>query len=365
MNYYENLNGINFSVGPVQMDTETKLIGFNDLPYFRTEEFSKINKESEMLIKKLVNADDSSRAIFLTTSGTGAMEATVQNLFTDKDKVLIINGGSFGSRFVELCKIHNIQFEELILTTGSQVKIEHLNKFRNKGFTSLIVNIHETSTGVLYDIETLRNFCNEENLLLVVDSISSFLSDPYDMKKNNIDITIIGSQKGLALPPGLSIIVMSERALNKINTNTVKSLYFDLKKYLNDGERGQTPFTPAVGILLQLNEKLKRVNSMGIDYYINKAYELSNYFREQIKYFPFEIASESLSNTVTPLYVRGNMKAHDLFEYLKDNYNIYLCPNGGDLKDKLIRVGHIGNISKIDIDKLINAFCEMKERNLI
>lgn len=365
MSTYENLNGINFSVGPVHMDNETKAIGSSDSPYFRTKEFSDITFENETLIKKMVNASNDSRVIFLTTSGTGAMEASVQNIFTPKDKVLIINGGSFGSRFVEICKIHNIPFEELLVNKGKQIDAEKLNNYKNKGFTGLIVNIHETSTGTLYDIKTLKKFCEEENLIFIVDSISSFLADKYDMQENNIDVTIIGSQKGLSLPAGLAIIVVSNRAIERIQSNVVKSMYFDLKTYLKDGERGQTPFTPAVGIFLQLNEKLRRVDSLGIDHYINKVNELATYFREKIKDYPFEIASESLSNTVTPLYVNGNMKAHDLFEYLKDNYKIYLCPSGGDLKDTLIRVGHIGNLNKSDYDKLFKALDEMKEGNLI
>lgn len=365
MEYYRDLKGINFAVGPVEMDDETREIGGVKLPYFRTDEFSNIAKENERLIKNIVNSGEDSKAIFLTTSGTGAMEATVQNMFSNNDKILIINGGSFGSRFAELCKIHDVDFIELKLETGRQIRKEDLDKFKNIGLTGLLVNIHETSTGLLYDIELIKEFCKNEKLFLVVDSISSLLADDYDMKKNMIDVTIIGCQKALALPPGLSIIVMSKRAINRVKNNKVKSMYFDLKRYLKDGERGQTPFTPAVGIILQLNNKLNRINELGVDYYIRKTQEVADDFREKIKEYPFEIASESLSNTLTPLYVRGNMKAHDIFVYLKSNYNIYLCPNGGALKDKLIRVGHIGNLSKKDNDKLISALHDMKEKGLI
>lgn len=365
MEYYKDLIGTNFAVGPVEMDYETRELGSIKLPYFRTEEFSNINKENERLIKSIVNSGENSRAIFLTASGTGAMEATIQNVFSNKDKVLVINGGSFGNRFVELCKIHNIEYVELNLESGHQIKETDLNKYRSIGLTGLLVNIHETSTGVLYDIDLIKRFCDEEKLLLVVDSISSLLADKYDMGKNNIDVTIIGCQKALALPPGLSIIIMSEKAIERVKNNSVSSMYFNLKKYLNDGERGQTPFTPAVGIILQLNEKLNRINDLGVEYYIKNTEKIANDFRKRIKEFPFEIVSENLSNTLTPLYVKGNMTAYDIFLYLKDNYNLFLCPNGGELKDKLIRVGHIGNLSIEDNDKLINALYDMKENGLI
>ena len=106
---------VNFTVGPVQMDKETRKIGMNQIPYFRTPEFSEIMKENEDLLCEFFGAPENSRVVFLTGSGTASMEATVMNCFTKEDKVLVVNGGSFGHRLVELCIIHEIPYTEIKL----------------------------------------------------------------------------------------------------------------------------------------------------------------------------------------------------------------------------------------------------------
>ena len=354
-----------FAVGPVEMDKNILDLGSKQPPYFRTSDFSKLMLENENILKKLLYTDEKSKILFLTASGTGAMDATISNLFNEKDKVLIINGGSFGTRFKEICNFYNINNEEIKLNQGQKLLKNHLQKYKNKGFTSLLVNAHETSTGVLYDMPMIGEFCKENNLFLVVDAISSFLADEYNMSKWNIDVTILSSQKALALPPGISMVALNERALKKLKTCTSKSYYFNFKDYIKNSERGQTPYTPAVGILIQLNQKLKDIESLGVIHYINKCKSLAENFRDKIKNLPFKIPSESLSNAVTPLKPLGKMKAHDIFEYVKENYNIYLCPNGGEFKDTLFRVGHIGNLSIKDNEKLLKIFNDMHKGDLI
>lgn len=354
---------INFTVGPVQMDEEIKNLGKEDIPYFRTEEFSKIMKENEKLICEFTKAVDNSRAVFLTGSGTASMEATILNCFTKVDKVLIINGGSFGERFVEICKILEIPYYEIKLEYGQILEKKDLEKFRNKGVTGFLVNIHETSTGILYDINMISNFCIENNVFLVVDAISSFIADEISFSKLKIDAMIIGSQKALALPPGVSIIVLSKRAIEKINRNKVKSLYFDLKKALSEGERGQTPFTPAVSILLQLHLRLLKIKEKGIDVERSRIKILAEDFRNRIKELPFKIFSSNMSNTLTSL--SSKVSAYEIFKILKDEYKIWVCPNGGILKDKVFRVGHIGNLTINDNIKLIAALKDMQKRGLL
>ena len=356
---------INFSVGPVQSDEIVREIGFQQVPYFRTSEFSNIMFENENLIKKFVVAEERAKVVFITGSGTASLEASVINTLSSKDKALIVNGGSFGQRFVEICKIHNIPYEDIKLDIGQPLTKEMLAKYKDKGFTAFLVNIHETSTGVLYDLNIISNFCKEQKLFLIVDAISSFLADKLEMAKNGVDIVIIGSQKALACPPGVSIIVLSEKALERVKNIDAKCMYLNLKTALKDAERGQTPFTPAVGILLQINARLKNIDSNGgAIKEIEKTKELADYFRKEIINLPFKFVTTSPSNAVTSLYSL-NQKAFDIFICLKDNYGIWICPNGGDLKDKVLRVGHIGNLTRKDFDKLLNALKDMNKRGLL
>ena len=353
---------LNFTVGPVMSSDTVRSIGAEQVPYFRTPEFSDVMFENENLIKQFAKAESNARVCFMTGSGTASMEATVINVFTDKDKVLVIDGGSFGHRFVEILEIHEIPHTIIKPKFGCGVSAEQLSEYDNKGYTGFLLNLDETSVGVLYDIKIISDFCKRNDIFLVVDSISSFLCDPFDMKALGVQVMITGSQKALACPPGISLIVLSEKAVDRVYNNKPRTMYLDLKLALKNGERGQTPFTPAVGILRQINQRLKEIESAGgVDVEVKRIGGLAIYFRDKIKEcgLPLKIVSQSLPNAVTPLTPTNGMSAYDIFTTLKEKYGIWICPNGGDLKDKVFRVGHIGALAFKDFDNLITALKDM------
>ena len=356
---------INFTVGPVQSPPEVLALGADHVPYFRTPEFSQIMLENEKLMLKFSKAPQGAKVLFLTGSGTAAMEAAVMNVFTAEDKVLLINGGGFGQRFAQLCQIHQVPMEQILLEPGKALTAEHLAPYENKGFTAFLVNIHETSTGVRYDPELISEFCRRNGLFLVVDAISSFLADEFCMEQWGVDVMITGSQKALACPPGVSVLVLSERAVERVENNQVRSMYFDLKDALHNAQRGQTPFTPAVGTLLQINARLKALEAQGgAEAETKRIAALAEDFRLRIKNLPLTMGSESMSNAVTPLMTQG-CSAHDIFTILKDEYSIWVCPNGGDMKDRLFRVGHIGALTIEDNTALIDALEDLVRRGLL
>ncbi len=356
---------LNFTVGPVMSEPDILAIGAQQVPYFRTQEFSEIMLENEALMKEFVNAPKDAKAIFITGSGTASMEAVVMNVFTTQDKLLVVDGGSFGHRFTQLCDIHHIHYTAICPERGHVVTEEMLNVYEDEGYTGLLVNIHETSTGVHYDPKMLGEFCRRNGLIYVIDAISSFLADSLDMTEVGADVIITGSQKVLACAPGISIIVLSERALKRVECNETKSMYLDLKSALKNAERGQTPFTPAVGILRQINARLKNIKHHGgASSEIDKIKAQAEDFREKIKGLPFEIKSESMSNALTPLSPT-TASAHEIFLQLKDNYGIWICPNGGELKDTLFRVGHFGALTKEDNDTLIAALKDLQTKGII
>lgn len=356
---------LNFTVGPVMSCEEVRTIGAEQVPYFRTPEFSKIMFENENLMKKFAKADENARVVFLTGSGTAAMEAAVINVFDTKDKVLIVNGGSFGQRFVKICQIHQIPYTEIKLEIGKKLTQGMLDQYDGKDYTGFLVNIHETSTGVHYDPVMISEFCKKNNMFLLVDAISSFLADEFDMEKLGVDLMLTGSQKALACPPGISVIVLSEHAVQRVYEKTPQCLYLDLKEALKNGERGQTPFTPAVGILRQIHARLLEIEKAGgVEAETAKIASLAADFREKIKDMPFEIPSESMSNAVTPLHPL-NVSAYKIFETLKDEYHIWVCPNGGDLAEKIFRVGHIGALTTDDNTSLVEALKDMQNRGLL
>lgn len=356
---------LNFTVGPVMSSEEILSIGAKQVPYFRTTEFSEMMLENERYILKYAKATKGSRAIFMTCSSTGSMEAIVMNCFSKQDKVLVINGGSFGQRFVELCKIYNIPYVALELKTGKTLTKEKLYEYDGQGFTGLLVNVNETSTGVLYDTVMIGEFCKKNDIFFVCDCVSSFLADTFNMEECGADVMITGSQKALACPPGISIIVLAPSGVKRVANSKTPTMYFDLSDALENQKRGQTPFTPAVGILLQINKRLKEIEKLGgVDAEVARVADQADDFRKKIIELPFEFVSESPANGVTSIHPT-TAKAYEIFLTLKNDYGIWVCPNGGVMKNVIFRVGHIGCLTHEDNDVLINALKDMQQRELL
>lgn len=356
---------LNFTIGPVQMADDVRRQGAEPIPYFRTPEFSAVMQENERIMTKLAGAGPDARAVFLTGSGTAAMEAAVMNLFTPADRLLIVDGGSFGHRFVQICDIHGIPHDDLIPPPGEGVTGDMLKPYSGQGYAGFLVNLDETSTGVLYDLRLIGDFCAQNGIFLVVDAINAFLCDPIDLSASGVQVMLTGSQKALACAPGVSVMVLSRAAVERIGQNQVRSLYFDLKAALKDGERGQTPFTPAVGTLLQIHVRLRAIEAAGgASAEIRKTAALAQDFRRKIAGLPVIIASRALPNGVTPLCPTG-VSAYDIFTRLKDEYGIWVCPNGGALKDKLFRVGHLGALTPRDNTVLVEAMRDLQKRGLL
>ena len=356
---------LNFTVGPVMCSDQIRAVGGEQVPYFRTAEFSELMFENEKLMLKFAKAPEGAKAAFMTNSSTGSMEAVVMNCFSETDKVLVIDGGSFGHRFVELCEIYEIPHDVIKLNKGQKLTKERLYEFDGQDFTGLLVNIDETSTGVLYDSEMIGEFCKKNDIFYVCDCVSAFLADPFNMAHCGADVMITGSQKVLACPPGISIIILAPRAVERVTSRKVKSMYFNLADVLKNMERGQTPFTPAVGILRQINARLKEIeNAGGADAEIARVAAQAEDFRQKIRELPFEFVSESPANGVTSVHPM-HADAFQIFLTLKDEYGIWICPNGGELKSTVFRVGHIGFLNHDDNTTLINALKDMQKRGLL
>lgn len=358
---------LNFTVGPVMSSEPVRAIGGEQVPYFRTPEFSELMLENERLVKKFAHTTEDSRVVFLTCSGSGGMEAAIMNTLTKDDQAIVINGGSFGERFVELLTLHEIPFSEIKMEMGKALKPEHLAPYEGKGYTAFLFQKNETSTGVHYDANLISDFCKRNDCFMIIDTISSFLADPFDMAELDAGIMITGSQKALACPPGIAVMVLAPSALKRVEKTKCYCQYLDLKLALNNQNRGQTPWTPAVGVLRQINVRLKEIESAGgAETEIERTARLANYFRSKLKEYnlPFEIISESLSNAVTPLHPT-TQSAYKIFQKIKDEYGMWICPNGGDMKDTVFRVGHIGCLTEKDYDQLINALIDLREKKFI
>ena len=209
-----------FTVGPVQMYPQVSNVNTDTIPYFRTQEYGNLVKTCLQDLASLLGTKYNDNIIYLTASGTAAMEAIIDNVLTPNDKALVIDGGSFGHRFRDLLKWHKIPYDAIHLKWNEALSIAHLKPYENQSYTVLFVNLHETSTGQLYDIQMLSDFAQRNNLLLIVDAISTFLADDYNMDKYKIDGTIFSSHKGLCLSPGLSFVARSQRLFYRVQSHS-------------------------------------------------------------------------------------------------------------------------------------------------
>lgn len=292
------------------------------------------------------------------------MEAAVMNTLDASDKAIVVDGGSFGHRFVKLLEVHGIDHTALTLEAGSALTKEDLAPFAGAGYTALLINLCETSTGVAYDLGMVADFCRREGLFLIVDAVSAFLTEAIDMACADADVLITGSQKALAVPPGISVLALAPSALRRVQRIDPRCMYFDLKDALKNGERGQTPFTPAVGILLQINERLRQIDEMGVQAELDRVAALAADFRSRIEGLPFTMFPQAPANAVTALYT-GDISAKAIFADLKDNYGMWVCPNGGDMAETVFRVGHIGALTVADNEALVAALLDMQSRGLL
>jgi len=341
-----------FTPGPVKMSDEILEVGAKQTPYFRNCEFSNVTYACEKGLLEMVNAPEGSKVIFLTASGTAGMESVVMNLLTKEDNALVVNGGGFGGRFVDICATHDIPHHDFKVKDTNLHDIETLAP--KEDFTSLIVNAHETSVGHLYDLNAMGAYAKKNDMLYIVDAISMLVTDPLDMQESGIDVVIASSQKGLALPPGLTMVILAPKALEKVQD--IKSLYFNFKDYLSNGERGQTPYTPAVTIMLQLEARLNQIKRRGgVQQSITRAKDIAEYFRASIKGLPLKEYTPYMPNAMTTLTPTDGKSAMDIVNGLEEGYKVMVCPNGGAERDITFRVSHMGDMTKAYTDVLIDA----------
>lgn len=341
-----------FTPGPVKMSEEILQVGAKQTPYFRNSEFSDVTFACENGLLEMVNAPEGSKVIFLTASGTAGMESAVMNLLNKNDNALVVNGGGFGARFVDICATHSIPHTNFKVKNTNLTDIESVAP--DETYTALVVNAHETSVGHLYNLDAMGDYAIKNDMLYIVDAISMLVTDPLDMQQSNIDVVIASSQKGLALPPGLTMVILAPKALKKLQN--INSLYFNFKDYLTNGERGQTPYTPAVTIMLQLEARLNQIKKRGgITQSIANAKEVANYFRKSIKALPLKEYTPYMPNAMTTLTPTDGKSAMDIVNDLEVNYKVMVCPNGGAERDIVFRVSHMGEMTKEYTDILINA----------
>ncbi len=339
-------------VFPGNIEEDILRIGAQQIPYMRTTSFSMLVKECEQWLLELMKCTQG-RVLSYTASGTGAMDAVVANYVTQKKKAFIIAGGSFGYRWKELCEYYACDYKLFEVPFAKDIDYDCLEESIKAAQPDIFLcQHHETSTGQLYNLEKIAAICRQCGASLVVDAISSFLADPLDMDGLGIDVCITSSQKGLNIAPGLSFIVLSARM--QTETFAHKGYYFDFKENLRNLERGQTPYSPATTLFMQLHARLQKDIRQGVDSIVCDINQKALYFRRLCRMNGWEVPAENPSNCITGFFVRRN--GNILFtELLKKN--IYIMPGG---TPNYFRISHLGIQSCHDLDQLAACIKEIE-----
>ena len=345
--------------GPIPVPEDILESMSNPMINHRGTEFKDILFRTTEGLKSVFGTESS--VYILTGSGTGAMETAVVNTLSKGDKVLSISIGTFGDRFGEIAQIYGADVVHLKCLPGTAVDVDEIRNCLNKQpeIKAVLVTHNETSTGVANDLEAISQVVKKEydNKLLLVDGISSVASLPTYMDLWECDVISTASQKGWMLPPGLAFVGFSNFAIEAYRNSDMPKFYFDIGQYEKYFKLGQPPWTPAVSLMFALDLALGQILKEGIENVYLRHKEIGEFTRHQVREIGFSIFPDEkvASNTVTAVNVPDGFKAGDLIKFMKNNYDIVLAAGQGELKEKIIRIGHMGRTTQDDIKPVIEG----------
>ena len=337
------------TLGPVAMEDEILNLGGRPLHYSRTAEFSAFWQEINQGLQYVFQTE---QPVFtVAASGTGAMQMAVDNLCEPGDHVLVPYGGGFGQRWGDIAKAKRAKVTEIPLAEGTNLDattvLDIVERFPSA--KALFTTYNETSTGALADMENISKVLRGRDILWVVDAISALAVEPLPMDAWGCDVVIVSSQKGLALPPGLAFITFSVKAWRTVENTLCANYYFDAKEYYKNWIRDQSPFTPVVGLLVQLDFRLKRIREMTLDGYMDKYRNLTKQLRAGLRSLGVQFLSEKMGNCTTAFTVPYGVDAQKTSDTMRLKHKIAIVPPypGGSS----LRIGNFGSISPQDIER--------------
>ncbi len=335
--------------GPSPLAPRVKSALAKDIIHHRTEEFISILRDINSGIKYVFQTENP--VLTFASSGTGAMEAAICNFLSQGDTVLVVCGGKFGERWAELCKEYKIQAKILNVAWGTSPSPEEIGKIlkEEKNIKAVYTTLCETSTATVFEIEKIAAVVKQTSAILVVDAISGLGADILKTDAWGVDVVVSGSQKSLMLPPGLGFISLSKKAQELLKTATLPRYYFDLRKALKAYEKDDTPFTPAVNLIVALRESIDSIQTEGIETIWRNFSHIAASLREALKTLGLQIYSQSPSSAVTAALVGEGKSAKVIASKMRKEYGVSIAAGQGEIEDKIIRIAHMGYINPQDV----------------
>ena len=339
--------------GPVAIDSEILLAGAQPLKHHRTNDFAPLYAECVQLLKKFFHT---TQHLYLTTSsGTGAMESALANLFHPGEKILTVETGAFGERFTQIARALKLEAIPLNYSWGKRARLEDIERMIEKhpDLKGITVTFNETSTGVCNDLEAIGKLLKGKDILFITDGVSGIGALPFKMDEWGLDCVVSASQKAFLAPPGVGMVAMSDRALAKAMRVECHGLYFDIKEYKKNQELAipSYPWTPAISVMFSMHTALKRIERIGLDKMIKHFALLAKGLRAALTAMGLSIFTEpeAVSSVLTVINSPQGIQPSKIVERMRKDYGVLIACGQGKISDQVFRITTIGCIGEREI----------------
>jgi len=322
--------------------------------HHRTEDFRKVYRACLADLKELMGT--SNDVVMFAASGTGAMDATVSNLFSRGDKVVVCVAGKFGERWADIAKAYGLDANVLTVPYGDAVSAQMLETAlaADPAVKGVFVQASETSTGAAHDVEAMGRAVAKTGAIMVVDAITGLGTMPLDIDRWGLDVVIGGSQKAFMIPPGLAFMSISPKAWKLGESGTLPHYYFNLKKEKKSGDAGESSWTPATSLILALGEALKYVKSIGMANLVANAQMLAHATRSAAQRLGLELFSPgSPGSSVTAIKAPKGMDSGVIVKEFRNRFGAIIANGQGSMKGQIFRIAHLGYFDFADLFSMI------------
>jgi aspartate aminotransferase-like enzyme len=321
--------------------------------HHRTDDFRRLYKGVLSDLQEVLGT--TSDVLVLVASGTGGLEASVQNFFSLGDEVLVCSAGKFGERWVELVKAYGLKAVVLSAPYGDAVQASAVEVAlqQNPNVKGVFVQASETSTGTQHDVQAMGRAVRKTNALFVVDAITGFGTMPLDIDGWGLDIVIGGSQKAFMIPPGLAFLAVSPKAWAQADSATSPRFYFDLKRERKNAVNGESAWTPNTSLLLAFAEALKYVKSVGMDKLVQNAQMLAHATRQAVTALGLEVFSSAPGSSVTAVRAPKGLDSGVIIKEFRSRFNAIITNGQGSMKGQIFRLAHLGYFDFHDLFAVI------------
>ncbi len=332
--------------GPTMVPAAVRAAVGRQMINHRGPSFAELYREIQAGLRLLFGTAED--VLVFPSAGTGVMESAVVNLFSPGDTVLACVMGEFGERFARIAEAFGLRVERLVVPPGhavaAELLAERLGAEPPGRFRGVLLTHNETSTGVLLDLAAVARVVREAGALVVVDGVSSVGGVEVDCDGWGVDLLVTASQKALMTPPGLGFAAVSRRAWEAVEAARLPRYYWDYRQARRAGEKGQTPYTPAVALWFGLREALRLLEGEGLPAVHARHRRLAGAFRAGARALGLRLLAEDAvaSPLVTAVEVPEGIEAAALIRTLRDRHGVVVAGGQGALAGRIFRVAHMG-----------------------